>query len=85
MESFGNVLRQLRRRRGLSLRVLSARAAYDYGYLGQIERGDRPPTAAVAEACDRALGAGGLLVQAYRERAGEAEMQRRMLYWLHSR
>ncbi|MEV1289570.1 helix-turn-helix transcriptional regulator [Micromonospora sp. NPDC049679] len=78
MDSFGPALRQLRRSRGLSLRALSAQVAYDYGYLGQIERGDRPPTAAVAAACDRALDADGALVGAYHEQAaGEGDMRRR--------
>lgn len=77
METFGATLRRLRCARGLSLRALSAQVAYDYGYLGQIERADRPPTAAVAAACDRVLAADGLLVRRYEEHSEEDGMRRR--------
>ena len=40
-------------------------ARYDASYLGRVERGDQFATLAVAEACDRALGAGGELVRSW--------------------
>ncbi len=77
MSAFGTVLRQLRVDRQLSLRALSAQVNYDYGYLGQVERGVRKPTTTLAEACDRALDASGTLLAAHERQAGEAELQRR--------
>lgn len=77
MEAFGPTLRRLRMQRGLSLRGLSAQVNYDYGYLGQVERGVRQPTAKLASACDRALNADGALVRAYENQAVEHDMQRR--------
>lgn len=39
--------------RGWSLRELSARTGINFSHLGRIENGHRPPTEAVADACDR--------------------------------
>ena len=77
MGTFGGELRRLRTARGLSLRALSTLVAYDFGYLGQIERGTRTPTATLAAACDRALQADGILVAAYDRQVGDEGMQRR--------
>ena len=77
MDQFGPTLRRLRTQRGMSLRQLSVQVNYDFGYLGQLERGSRPPTSAVAAACDRALGADGTLISAYDSTTAEIEMQRR--------
>lgn len=77
MDQFGAAMRRLREARGLSLRALSAQVSYDHGYLGQIERGKRHPTPAVAAAVDRALHADGTLMATYEEAAVEGEMQRR--------
>ena len=45
----------------MSLRRLSQLTFYDFGYLGQIERGERAGSAKVAARCDAALQAGGVL------------------------
>jgi transcriptional regulator with XRE-family HTH domain len=77
VDQFGAAMRRLREARGLSLRALSAQVSYDHGYLGQIERGKRHPTQAVAAAVDRALHADGTLMVVYEEATVEGEMQRR--------
>ncbi|CAL9416002.1 hypothetical protein SUDANB21_01757 [Streptomyces sp. enrichment culture] len=59
----GQELRQLRRRRGVSLAELARRIHYTKGYLSRVESGDKPLTPAVAEACDAALDTGGLLAR----------------------
>jgi tetratricopeptide (TPR) repeat protein len=45
----------------MSLRRLSQLTFFDFGYLGQIERGERTGSAKVAAKCDTALQAGGAL------------------------
>ncbi|GAB1645518.1 hypothetical protein KRMM14A1259_59410 [Krasilnikovia sp. MM14-A1259] len=65
-ETFGQALRNSRQRRGLSLRRLQALTSYDFTYVGQVERGEKPGSADLAEVCDRALGTDGQLVAAYR-------------------
>ncbi|MEU4555922.1 helix-turn-helix domain-containing protein [Micromonospora violae] len=78
MDGFGDTLRQHRKAAGWSLRKFAELTAYDFGYLGQIERGDRPANAAVVAAYDRALSAGGALEVAYGSRqAGEKDVRRR--------
>jgi transcriptional regulator with XRE-family HTH domain len=64
-ESFGQVLRRLRRDRGLSLRRLAGMISFDYTYLSKVEIGQQPGSLALARACDRALDAGGRLVARY--------------------
>jgi transcriptional regulator with XRE-family HTH domain len=64
-ETFGQVLRRLRQERRLSLRKMQVLTSYDFTYLGQVERGEKPGSVELAEVCDRALGADGLLVTAY--------------------
>ncbi|MBT8227169.1 MAG: helix-turn-helix transcriptional regulator [Dactylosporangium sp.] len=84
-ETFGQALRRLRQERGLSLRSLQAIARYDFTYLGQVERGEKPGSLELATTCDRALGLGGELIKSYRRSAmplagltdGEDEMRRR--------
>jgi transcriptional regulator with XRE-family HTH domain len=76
-DAFGTTLRQLRTQRGISLRQLSTQVNYDFGYLGQVERGTRPPTPGVAAGCDRALEADGRLVAAHEARDGETDLRRR--------
>ncbi|MEU1266937.1 helix-turn-helix domain-containing protein, partial [Streptomyces cellulosae] len=56
----GQELRQLRRRRGVSLAGLARRIHCAKGCLSRVESGDKPLTPAVAEACDAALDTGGL-------------------------
>ena len=60
-ETFGATLRRLRQERRVSLRRLSKLTFYDFGYLGQIERGERTGSGEVASRCDAALQAGGVL------------------------
>ena len=62
---WGSDLRARRDERGLSLAGLGRLARYDASYLGRLERGDQFATLAVAEACDRVLGAGGELVRSW--------------------
>jgi transcriptional regulator with XRE-family HTH domain len=63
---WGAELRVRRDERGLSLAGLGRLARYDASYLARLERGDQFATLAVAEACDRALDAGGELVASWR-------------------
>ncbi|MCW6003838.1 helix-turn-helix transcriptional regulator [Micromonospora sp. CPCC 205371] len=64
----------------MSLSALAARTAVSKSHLGNLETGDRPPTPEVAEAVDRALRAGGVLIElAAHERGGGDEMRRRAL------
>ncbi len=56
MEAFGEALRQLRTRRGLSLAELSRLIHYSKGYLSNIENGRKPPTVDVAGRLDDVLG-----------------------------
>ena len=62
---WGAELRARRDERGLSLAGLGRLARYDASYLSRLERGDQFATLAVAEACDRVLGAGGELVRSW--------------------
>ena len=62
---WGAELRGRRDERGLSLAGLGRLARYDASYLARLERGDQFATLAVAEACDRVLGAGGELVRSW--------------------
>ncbi len=52
----------------MSLRRLSQLTFYDFGYLGQIERGERTGSAAVAAKCDTALHAEGMLSDLFASR-----------------
>ncbi|MFF4741360.1 helix-turn-helix domain-containing protein [Streptomyces sp. NPDC001262] len=63
MDNGGELLRKLRRERGVSLAGLSTLAFYSKGYLSKVENGDKPMTLELARACDQALGTGGTLEQ----------------------
>lgn len=65
-ETFGQALRHRRQARSMSLRSLASRVRYDHAYLGQIERGEKPGSLALATACDDALDAAGELVAVFR-------------------
>ncbi|MFY1690903.1 helix-turn-helix domain-containing protein [Plantactinospora sp. WMMB782] len=60
------MLRRLRQERGMSLRRFAEIAGIDFGYVGQIERGERRCSPEWAEICDQTVGAGGALVEAHR-------------------
>lgn len=64
---FGLTLRRARRQRGLSLRALQTLVRYDFTYLGQVERGEKPGSLDLAASCDEALAAGGRILAAFRE------------------
>lgn len=49
---FGRQMKKERLARGWTLRELSARTGINFSHLGRIENGHRPPTEAVAKACD---------------------------------
>jgi transcriptional regulator with XRE-family HTH domain len=61
-DDFGTRLLRLRLSRGLSLAELSAATHVSKSYLGNLERGRKHPSAAVAAACDNELAAGGALI-----------------------
>ncbi|MET9395332.1 helix-turn-helix domain-containing protein [Streptomyces sp. NPDC006624] len=69
-ETFGQCLRRLRTERGLSLADLSARAHYSRSHLSKVENGQKAPTPALADSCDRALRAGGALARLAPEGTG---------------
>jgi transcriptional regulator with XRE-family HTH domain len=71
---FGQEVRRLRTAARLSLRKLAAHAGIDWGYLGQIERGERRCSIDFAEILDQALNAGGALIDAW-----EVDMRRRQV------
>jgi transcriptional regulator with XRE-family HTH domain len=64
MTAFGEMLRQLREERGLSLSAFALSIHYNKGYLSRIERGLQPPSEELARLCDGALHARGDLVAA---------------------
>ena len=61
--TFGQVLRQLRLRAGLSLRELGQRALYDYTRLSRAERDEITIPLDQVQALDALLGAGGKLTE----------------------
>lgn len=71
----GAEIRRRRKAAGLSQERLAARlvasssATVDQGFLSKVETGAKPPPAALVEALDRALNAGGDLVRLYRQAA----------------
>lgn len=78
MGDFGTALRRMRQERGLSLRQFAQIAGIDFGYLGQIERGERRCSEDWAQICDQTLGADGDLLDAYRAEAeGRSDVHRR--------
>jgi len=60
---FGAELRQWRLRAGLSHDRLGAQINFSGDLIGKVEKAERAPTAALAEACDEVLGTGGLLAR----------------------
>lgn len=79
-DSFGSALRAMREAAGLSLAALARRASVSKSQLGNLETGTRQPTIDIAEAIDRALRAGGVLIElAAIERGGGDDMRRRAL------
>ncbi|MFF0343881.1 helix-turn-helix domain-containing protein [Kribbella sp. NPDC004875] len=73
--AFGPLLRQCRQAVGLSLRQLAARVGYDYSYLSQVERGQRPGSADLARLCDRELGTGAQLTTSFERRPARTSQQ----------
>lgn len=65
MEDFGTALRQRRQQCRLSLRKFAEIAGIDWGYVGQIERGERRCSRDWAEICDQTLGANGALLEVW--------------------
>lgn len=55
-QTVGAVIRRERRRRGLTMKSLAKRAALSVVYLGEIERGQKYPSALVLERLAEALG-----------------------------
>lgn len=60
--SFGEVLRNYRKKQGVSLRQLAQRVPYSAGWLSRIENDEARPTMRLAELCDQELGAEGALI-----------------------
>ena len=60
--TFGERMRSLMTKRGLSLRKLAATVHYDLGYLSKVSRDLKPPSNAMARALDEALAADGELI-----------------------
>ena len=50
---FGRQMKKERLARGWTLRELAERSGIDFSHLSRIENGKRPPTEAIADACDR--------------------------------
>lgn len=67
---WGPALRAARQARHVSLRGLQALVSYDFTYLGQVERGEKPGSRELAARCDAALETGGTLTAAYEAGAG---------------
>ncbi|MBF6046389.1 helix-turn-helix domain-containing protein [Streptomyces sp. NRRL B-1677] len=70
----GAAMRARRTERGLSLARLQALITYDYSYMARAERGRQAASAALVEAYDQALNAGGALVQLHRDIQGGADI-----------
>jgi transcriptional regulator with XRE-family HTH domain len=60
-DAFGDALRDLRQRAGLSLAGLAKRVPYSKEMIAKVETGERRPTPEMAQVCDRALGTAPLL------------------------
>ncbi|MEV4740697.1 helix-turn-helix domain-containing protein [Streptomyces sp. NPDC049555] len=63
-ERTGELLRRLRRDRGLSLAELARRAFYSKGYVSKVENGEKPLTLELGRVCDQVLQTGGTLESA---------------------
>jgi transcriptional regulator with XRE-family HTH domain len=75
---FGETLRYLRERAGLSLADLAHRTHCAKALIGHVETGYRRPTLDLAQACDRALGTQPLL-ELLIQRTGGDDVRRRAL------
>src|SRR5688572_18253258 len=78
MGRFASELRRLRVDRGLSYRALAERANQGKSDIEDLEKGRKPPNAAVAENLDRGLDARGQLaatLHAVVDDGGEAEIE----------
>lgn len=64
MGMFGDMLRQRRTDRGITLGRFAAMTHYNKGYLSRVEGGQKAPSEALARVCDAALGARGELIAA---------------------
>lgn len=78
MSTFGQILRQHRKERGLSLRELGGLTTFGFTFLSQVERGERKASERLARRCDDALEARGGLIEAFREeQTSDSNMYRR--------
>jgi len=76
-EAFGQALRAIRMSAGVSLPKLARGAAFSESHLRNVENGNRAATREIADACDRALGTGGILVDLFIADQDEDAMRRR--------
>jgi transcriptional regulator with XRE-family HTH domain len=60
---FGAELRRWREQRGLSQDRLGQQVNFDASLIGKVEKAERMPSRALAEACDRVLETGGSLAR----------------------
>lgn len=58
-EAFGQVLRELRKARGISQEELAFRSGYHFTYIGQLERGKKSPSLRAITRLAAALGTRG--------------------------
>lgn len=70
---FGGTLRALRVGREWSLRDLAEKIRFNRGYIGKVEQGEKFPDRQFAELADRALGADGSLLAAWRAASEERQ------------
>jgi len=68
--SFGEEMRRLMARRGLSLHRLATLASYDVGYLSKVMNGRKPASRALAARLEEVLGAEGVLLAAASQAPG---------------
>ncbi|SHN24461.1 helix-turn-helix domain-containing protein [Cryptosporangium aurantiacum] len=76
-QRFGQLLRALRKERGLSLSQLAAITYTHRGSIGNIENGKRLPDRRFAEIADVELGADGRLIASWRHATGDRDARRR--------
>ena len=72
MGAFGEALRRLQKKRGVTLGGLAELTHYDKGYLSKVSNGVKAASEDVAQACDKALDARGELIAAARMDAAAA-------------
>lgn len=66
LASFASELRRLRTEAGLSQEQIGQHVGYSGALIGKVEKGDRAPSQDLAERCDKALEAKGLLITVYK-------------------